>query len=307
MNFFDLHCDTATLMYEKRYKLHNNSLHINLLKSNVFEKYIQVFSIFVPDKFYKTKNGFEYFENVFKYLNNEININKNIVNLINDKSDFICTNLKNSIILSIESSNALDGNIKNFYKAKNYGVKSIVLTWNGESYVSYGIDSHYGLKPFGKLLINEMEKNNVIIDVSHASDILFYDILNNTTKPLIASHSNARDIFFCKRNLSLDIILEIKRRKGLIGLNFYKNFLYEGKGDSFLSIMTQIDYFLSYGCENILCIGSDFDGSEIDSKLNSLEKVKYLYNFLIIKGYKKEILNKIFFENAYNFYEKFYN
>jgi membrane dipeptidase len=82
-----------------------------------------------------------------------------------------------------------------------------------------------GLNKLGKKIITKMEKENMIIDVSHASDKTVEDVLEYTKMPLMASHSNAWALCKIPRNLSDDLIMEISEKKGFIGINFFPGFL----------------------------------------------------------------------------------
>ena len=87
------------------------------------------------------------------------------------------------------------------------------------------VDTVNGLTYFGIDYIREMEHLGMIIDVSHLNDAGFYDVLDYTTKPFVASHSNARSICPVARNLSDDMILELAKRGGVMGINFCGDFL----------------------------------------------------------------------------------
>lgn len=100
----------------------------------------------------------------------------------------------------------------------------------------------------------------IAIDLSHTSDNLAYDILNHLTHsglniPVIASHSNFRNIFKHARNLPDDLVQEIIKRKGLIGINYLRAFL----NDTDPNAMTDhILYGLSHGADDALCFGADY-------------------------------------------------
>ena len=75
-----------------------------------------------------------------------------------------------------------------------------------------------GLTERGKELVTEMERLGIIPDVSHLSDAGFYDVLAVTEKPFVASHSNARSICPCVRNMTDDMIRKLSERGGVMGL-----------------------------------------------------------------------------------------
>ena len=114
------------------------------------------------------------------------------------------------------------------------GVRLMTLTWNYPNGVGYPnvklkvddngkilekpdislINTKDGLTNFGIELVERMENIGIIVDVSHLSDAGFYDVLKNTKKPFVASHSNARSISNVARNLSDDMIRNLQKRRG---------------------------------------------------------------------------------------------
>lgn len=117
-----------------------------------------------------------------------------------------------------------------FYKR---GVRYMTLTWNNSpSWASSHADEkdpkykgHKGLTSFGKQIINRMNKLGIIVDISHVGETTFWDALKTTTKPVIASHSNAYSICPVSRNLKDAQIKAIGKNGGVISLNFYSAFV----------------------------------------------------------------------------------
>ena len=93
----------------------------------------------------------------------------------------------------------------------------------------------------------------------------------------------------------------VKARKGLIGVNFCKEFLSGNQDVMFDDVRRHIEHFLELGGENNLAFGSDFDGAEILEDVKKLPKIKNLYEYFLIKNYNETLLDKIFFKNAFEF------
>lgn len=151
----------------------------------------------------------------------------------------------------------------------------ISMTWDGENRYGGGAGSKIGLKEDGKRLLEWMEGKQIAIDVSHASDYLIDDIFNTLDKkgyhiPLLASHSNMRAITAMPRNLPDELVLEIIRRKGLIGMNFFCHF---SGGKNAIDLLKHIEHAFMLGGQNALCMGADFFGDSdfpiIKEKYNS--------------------------------------
>lgn len=176
----------------------------------------------------------------------------------------------------------------------------MTLTWNGKCEVGDGADFKGGLSNFGYEVVKKMEETGIIIDISHASEKLFDDVSQIASKPFIATHSNSRAVCSHRRNLTDEQFETIKSVKGLVGITFCNYFLSDKKQACFDDLLRHIEYFLERGGENVLAVGSDFDGAELPECISGIESIEKIYeNFL--KYYSKELLNKIFFENAYNF------
>ena len=152
-----------------------------------------------------------------------------------------------------------------------------------------------------------LEQNGIIIDVSHLSDKGFSDVCAVSKKPFIATHSNARKICSHKRNLLDEQIVEIIKRKGLIGLNFYHTFLNNSpKSACADDILRHAEHILSLGGENSLAIGTDFDGAEIISEFDNDNKLLGLEKLFLDNGFSKKLTQKIVYTNANNFFNTYH-
>lgn len=279
MKFFDLHCDTITECYNQNKSLKNNDLDISLEKGSFLEKWTQVFAIWLPDEI-RGNDAEIYYENVLAKYRSEI---KNAENV--------------KPVLAVEGGAVLNGKLENTEKLYNDGVKILTLTWNKDNEIASGCFSEEdkGLTSFGKEAVKEMTKRKIIPDVSHLGEKSFYDLCEETDFPFIASHSDSFSINPHVRNLKDEQIKIIVERKGLIGLNFYNKFLGEGKPIEML--IKHAEHILNLGAEDVLCMGSDFDGCSIDEELKGIEKMERLYH-VFINRFGEKLTDKIFYENA---------
>ena len=305
MKLFDLHCDTIGECYKNNLPLKSNSLNVSLEKAKNFENYTQVFAVWIPDEL-RGKDATDYFNNVCDYFYKELELNKElIVNFTDAKKD----DGRIKAILSIEGGAALAGDINNLYKAYEKGVKILTLTWNAENEIASGaFCENGGLTSFGKDVLKEMEKLKMVIDVSHLNRASFFDVAKNTTLPVIASHSNAdinNNFYGNKRNLLDSQIEIIKERKGLIGLNFCKDFFDVDGKSGVEAFKVHLDYLLNKGCENIIALGLDFDGCDLTDGITGLESMEALYNSLITDGFSKSLIDDVFYNNAERFFRNF--
>ena len=145
----------------------------------------------------------------------------------------------------------------------------------------------------------EMRKYRILPDISHASDALFYDTASLYDGPLVASHSDARAVCAHPRNLTDEQAREIICRGGLIGLNLCPFFLRADADSAVLSDMLRhAEHFLSLGGEKTLCIGGDFDGTDLPCDVYGVEAMEVLAELFLRHGYAETLVENIFYGNA---------
>jgi membrane dipeptidase len=133
----------------------------------------------------------------------------------------------------VEGGHMIEDNIDRLDTFYNRGVRYMTLTWNNSpSWASSHTaekDPNYtgpkGLTSFGKEIVTRMNKLGIIVDISHVGEATFWDAIKTTTKPVIASHSNAYAICPVTRNLKDDQILAVGKNGGIINLNFFSGFV----------------------------------------------------------------------------------
>ena len=212
---------------------------------------------------------------------------------------------KTAAFLTIENGSVLAGDLSRVHTLAEQGVRAITLTWNGENELGSGHTTDHGMSEFGKAAVREMEKENILVDVSHLNDPGFADLLEVATKPFVATHSNARAICAHKRNLTDVQIKEMVRRGCLIGLNYYGPFLRDGGAVRSLDdVYRHVAHFFDLGARKNLALGSDFDGAVLPPCLDSPEKAADFYEYLLSRGVSQQDADGIFFENARTFLRK---
>ena len=160
-----------------------------------------------------------------------------------------------------------------------------------------------GFTPAGREAVRRMEALGMIVDVSHISDEGFYELCDFAEKPCIASHSNSRKICSHPRNLTDKMFREIARRRGLVGLNYYDKFIIDGGGSTSIDdLLRHVYHFLELGGEDVLALGSDFDGADVPDYLSGAEKVLDLVWALYRSDIPNYIVTKIISQNAMRFF-----
>ncbi|WP_419726330.1 dipeptidase [Terrisporobacter petrolearius] len=321
MKIVDFHCDTISQLYDIResgesINLKQNRLHLDIEKMKKGDYMLQVFASYVD-----LGSNNKPLESCLSYIDllyDEVEKNKEHIGIVYNYED-ILTNIKKnkmSALLSIEEGGVCNGNLsllRNFYRL---GVRMMTLTWNYENQLAYPNGYFYdeeenerkGLKEKGFEFINEMERLGIIIDVSHLSDDGIYDVYNNTSKPFIASHSNAREVCSHQRNLTDDMIKKIGQRGGLIGVNFYSSFLnnnYKSSDTSKIEdIINHIKYISNTGGIDCVGIGSDFDGIDCSLEFENSSKMQLIYGEMKKSGFREEDIEKVFYKNAIRLFKE---
>lgn len=307
MQLFDLHCDTLYKAYTKGKSIIKNDFEISIERAGSFDKWIQCMAVWIPDSI-RGEAAERLVENCCALLNSElakckacgINIEK-IDSVLNMRSNL-------NIILTIEGGAALNGKLGNIERYRALGVRAMTLTWNGHCEIGDGaeVQNSKGITEFGKAAVKEMERCAIAVDVSHASDKLFYDVAQITERPFIATHSNSRAVCGHKRNLTDEQFEIIKNRGGIVGINFHKYFLSEDH-QSVDDIIRHTEYFLSLGGENTVAVGTDFDGGDLPEDISGIEDMHKICERFARLNYSDDLIEKIFFKNAFNFYQTFDN
>ena len=303
MRFFDLHCDTL-------YKAVTEDIPLNSEKLEVipnFNKGLQCYAVWLPDEY----SGSMAEEILFKAVRVLQSETKRLGIKLADKSDNlneIFSKNDFSACLTVENSLALNNKVENVKKFADLGVRIMTLTWNGSNPVGDGaeVKNPMGITEFGKKVLYEMERCNIVVDISHASDKLFFDVAEIANRPFIATHSNSRAVTSHKRNLTNEQFELIKNKGGIVGLNFHKDFLSdEPDKASKYDILKHTEKFLSLGGENTIAIGSDFDGCTLPNDIHGSISMNEIYEMFLRHNYKESLIRKIFYENTLKFFENF--
>lgn len=165
-----------------------------------------------------------------------------------------------------------------------------------------------GLTRRGWELVEEMERLGMIPDVSHLSDAGFYDMLEVTKKPFVASHSNAREVCPNVRNMTDDMIRRLSERGGVMGLNFCADFLEEKpvgteNPGTIEAVVRHAKHIAAAGGVDVLGLGSDFDGIDTHEELPGVQSMGNLWEALRKAGFTEGELDKIFYRNVLRVYK----
>ncbi|MFD2553984.1 dipeptidase [Sphingobacterium tabacisoli] len=300
---------------------------------------VQVFAVWSDDKRWR-KGAFRHANDQIDALERVIAQNPDRIALAKGTADIekIYKEGKIAALIGVEGGNMIESSISNLEKLYDRGARYLTLTWNYNlpwataAAIEDGkpLPRQRGLSRNGKTIIRKMNELGMMVDLSHGSKKLFYDVLEVSTKPILVSHSNAAALTPHSRNLDDQQLEALKKNGGVVGVNFYAGFLdadYEtrlkeayikhvGSINKEIStweqfakltkeqqyevtaplskLLDHIDYLVEKVGIDHVAVGSDYDGIEAPPQdLEDVSKLPNLTKALLERGYSEEDVAKI--------------
>ncbi len=303
---FDLHCDTALAMLGKTLKpsksLRSNDLHIALDRTAAFSAYAQCFACFTSDS-ETLPIGIppeELFRRELKTIQDQLNCNSDIVCQASSVQEINNNRLNGiaSAILTVEGSAGFGFDAAYLETLYRLGFRITTLGWNEKNPLCGSHKTGGGLTPLGHIYVKTAQKLGFLIDVSHISDEAFWDIMQITEGPVIASHSNSRAVCNVSRNLTDEMFSAICSTGGVAGINLYADFL--GEDPDLNTVCNHVLHFLSLDPDGKhVALGGDLDGCEaLPAGFHGIQDYPALADALLRHGLREETVYDIFWNNA---------
>ena len=309
----DCHCDTLTELYNKNASLYENEQHFDIKRQIALGGGLQFCAIYVPTEVFRYQGGLRYTLCLLDKYNQEIKkLHENGIDVLQVRTAEDAGNVlkhKAATLLAIEEGGAIDGSLEALRCLYELGVRAMTLTWSNRNDIADGINEEAtgsGLTLFGKQVVAEMNRLGMLVDVSHISTAGFWSVIETSTKPIIATHSNAKSLCPHPRNLNDEQIKALAQNGGLAGITFAGQFLEEDWHNACIeSVYKHIDYMLNLiGNDEHIGFGSDFDGiSHPPYNIQGVQDYKPLIEYLS-KYYSDETINKITHQNVINLLQK---
>lgn len=309
----DCHCDTLTELYNKNASLYENEQHFDIKRQIALGGGLQFCAIYVPTEVFRYQGGLRYTLCLLDKYNQEIKkLHENGIDVLQVRTAEDAGNMlkhKAATLLAIEEGGAIDGSLEALRCLYELGVRAMTLTWSNRNDIADGINEEAtgsGLTLFGKQVVAEMNRLGMLVDVSHISTAGFWSVIETSTKPIIATHSNAKSLCSHPRNLNDEQIKALAQNGGLAGITFAGQFLEEDWRNACIeSVYKHIDYMLNLiGNDDHIGFGSDFDGiSHPPYNIQGVQDYKPLIEYLS-KYYSNETINKITHQNVINLLQK---
>lgn len=193
---------------------------------------VQLFSVFCDGN---KKNPYEFANRQMDSLDAVLKRNPDkIIKVANSKELYnVMNQQKIAAMFGVEGGHMIENDLDKLVVLYNRGARYMTLTWNNSTnWASSAYDETYnndltrsGLSDFGKQVVKKMNGLGMMIDISHVGVQTFWDVIETTTKPIIASHSGVYALCQHQRNLNDEQIKAIAKNGGVIQVNFYSAFL----------------------------------------------------------------------------------
>lgn len=302
MKYYDLHCDSLTVCADNGRSLSDGGAQADFSKLKKSGCSLQCFAIFTEGE-----NAARDFYRYLSYYDGQVRGDG--ATPVYSYADIARAESMDELacVLTVENLGFIGGDLNALEGLKAAGVKMASLVWNHANALAYpnlvfenGLprfdkSSPEGLTPLGKEAVKRLEELKIIIDVSHLSDGGTDYILDNARAPVVASHSNSREVCPVSRNLTDAQIKKIADCGGVVGVNYCKDFL---GGAPLDAVYRHIARIMQVGGEDVVALGSDFDGIPAYAELSDCLKLEGLFSYLSKRGITPRQSEKLRYLNA---------
>ena len=302
---FDLHCDTALGLLghsgKERGSLRRNSLHIDLERAAALEGYCQCFACFTTPHMEKWMHisPTVVFERELATIQRELELNKDLISLAYSAGEVEENRQKGrmSAVLTIEGPAGFGYDPELLQDLYAIGFRITSLGWNEKNPLTGSHVTGGGLTDQGREFVKEAQRLGMLVDVSHISDEGFWDIMNITEAPVIATHSNSRSVFGASRNLTDDMFRAIVQTDGVAGYNMCAEFTGEDP-----NLDTACDHILHFmeldPSGSHIALGGDLDGVDrMPAGFSGVQDYPAFADRLRDRGLDEKTIRDIFWNN----------
>lgn len=298
----DLHCDTIMqlLDHPDSGDLYRNTWKIDIEKLQKAHSKVQDFALFI--NLGDTNDPYGRYEEMRNLCTTQIHLYGEHIQHVLSYQDVesVYKSGKIGALMSIEEGGVLGGDLDKLKQAYQDGVRLITLTWNypnglGEPHCG---EQHKKLTPKGIEFVEAMQDLGIVVDCSHLNDAGTEQLGDILDVPFVASHSNAREVTAHTRNLPDNLIKLIANKGGVIGLNFAQSFLGTSPVSRIDDIVKHGLYLINKGGEDVVALGTDFDGIKPNTEIKDASEMYRLYDAFNEAGLSVEQCEKLFWKNA---------
>jgi len=210
-----------------------------------------------------------------------------------------------AILPHIEGAECIDTGLDTLEVLHAAGLRSLGLVWSRPNAFAHGApiyageryDAEAGLTDAGRALVRECEALGVMIDLSHLNEGGFWDVAKVSTRPLVATHSNAHALSPCPRNLTDDQLKAVRESGGVVGLNFNVGFLRadceDDRATPIETMLRHLDHLIAHLGEDGVALGSDYDGCTLPEEIGDVTGLPRLVAAMRQAGYDDALIDRI--------------
>lgn len=310
LSLFDTHCDTAFELYHRKQDLWQNTCHVSLSHASAYERYVQLYAIW-SNRRHDDQTCWDEFLAVADYFDNLIRHNQEHITHVRSRSELesATSTTHSTAILAVEDARLLAGNIDRLQILFDKGVRCMTLLWGGPTCIGGSHNTEQGLTDFGKAVVAGCFELGIVPDISHASEQSVDDVIaiaQRYQKPFIATHSNSYSVYPHSRNLRDRHLQALIELGGLVGVSMCCAHLRDcsAQNASVEDVVRHIDRYIELGALDHLCFGCDFDGTDLPDGIHNVSDLYQVADRLNALGYGRDMLDKLFWQNAYDFFLK---
>lgn len=202
-------------------------------------------------------------------------------------------------LLGTEGSHALSKDLDNIGRLYDAGFRMMSLQHFFDNALGGSLhgSGKKGLTEFGRQSVKKMEEMGIMIDVSHSSEAVVRDILAIATRPLIVSHTGIHGHCNTRRNIADELMVEIAKKGGLIGIGFWKAAVCDYSPEG---VARAIQAAVALVGPDHVALGSDFDGA-VTTKFDASQMV-LITDALLDLGMDKDTIRKVMGQNQIDFF-----
>ena len=307
MNFpvFDLHCDTALALLGKSMNeagsLRKNESHIDLERASKLGGYAQCFACFTTPYMeqWAKVSPIVIFERELATIQREVDKNKDLISIAYSAAEIEQNQEKGmmSAILTLEGTAGIGYDPALLEDLHAIGFRISSLGWNESNPLTGSHKTGGGLPDQGREFVKEAQRLGILVDVSHISDEGFWDMMDITNAPIIATHSNSRAVWNESRNLTDEMFLAICKTGGVAGYNACAEFT--GEHPTIDTICDHIFHFMELDPSGKhIALGGDLDGVDnMPAGFEGVQSWPVLAQRLLERGLSEETVMDIYWNN----------
>ena len=307
MNFpvFDLHCDTALALLGKSMNeagsLRKNESHIDLERASKLGGYAQCFACFTTPYMeqWAKVSPIVIFERELATIQREVDKNKDLISIAYSAAEIEQNQEKGkmSAVLTLEGTAGIGYDPALLEDLHAIGFRISSLGWNESNPLTGSHKTGGGLTDQGREFVKEAQRLGILVDVSHISDEGFWDMMDITNAPIIATHSNSRAVWNESRNLTDEMFLAICKTGGVAGYNACAEFT--GENPTIDTICDHLFHFMELDPSGKhIALGGDLDGVDnMPAGFEGVQSWPVLAQRLLERGLSEETVMDIYWNN----------